>query len=133
MNRKMICIVCPMGCEMEIEKDESGKVIGVSGNRCPHGKVYADKEAVEPMRMLTSTVRIDNGIYSRLPVITSQSIPKDKIKEVMQAIHQVHIKAPVQLGQVIIPKVCGLDADIVASRSMRKVEKSPQVRGYKIV
>ena len=70
------------------------------------------------MRMLTSTVKIENALYPRLPVITSESIPKDRIFQVMQEIDRVTVKAPIRLREVIIKNVCGLPADIIASRSM---------------
>ena len=36
MIRKMTCIVCPNGCELEAEIVD-GKCISVSGNLCPKG------------------------------------------------------------------------------------------------
>ena len=74
-----------------------------------------------PMRMLTSTVRVENGRYPRLPVITSESIPKEMIPQVMAAINSVTVTAPVNLREVVIKNVCGLPADILASRSMKAV------------
>lgn len=122
MEKKFICIVCPIGCELTTETDEEGNLQSVAGNRCGRGKKYAVQESKMPMRMLTSTVKIRHGRYSRIPVISSESIPKDKIFEVMEAIHQAEISAPVQLRDVIIPNVCGLSADIVASRSMSRID-----------
>lgn len=123
MEKTFICIVCPMGCELKAETDEAGKLTAISGNRCKRGKTYAEQECQSPMRMLTSTVKIENALYQRLPVITSQAIPKDKIFQVMEEINRVRVKAPVKLRDVIIKNVCGLAADIIASRSMQEVER----------
>ena len=43
MIRKMTCIVCPNGCELEAEIVD-GKCISVSGNLCPKGAQYAAQE-----------------------------------------------------------------------------------------
>ena len=43
MERKLTCIICPLGCELRVETEDK-KVISVSGNTCPRGKVYAENE-----------------------------------------------------------------------------------------
>lgn len=121
MKQEMICIVCPMSCHIQIEQDDAQNIVAVSGNKCPRGDRYVRKELTAPTRMLTSTVKINGGIYRRLPVITSQDIPKSSMSEVMQAINNIQVEAPVACSQVIISDVCGLGVDIVASRSMNKV------------
>lgn len=43
-NKKMICIVCPIGCHLEVmmdSKSETGYI--VKGARCDKGKVYGVK------------------------------------------------------------------------------------------
>ena len=52
----MICINCPLGCHLTIEKHED--IIEVSGNTCPRGKQYAINELTNPTRTLTTTIRI---------------------------------------------------------------------------
>lgn len=47
MIRKMTCIVCPNGCELEVEIVD-GKCISVSGNLCPKGAQYAAQEVEAP-------------------------------------------------------------------------------------
>ena len=42
--KKLTCIECPIGCDMEVEL-EDGKVLSVTGNSCPRGKLYAENEA----------------------------------------------------------------------------------------
>ena len=43
MEVKLTCIACPMGCPLSVEMD-GDKVINVTGNTCPRGKVYGEKE-----------------------------------------------------------------------------------------
>ena len=46
-TRELTCIVCPRGCQLSVELDGNA-VIGVSGNICPRGKVYAENECTNP-------------------------------------------------------------------------------------
>lgn len=119
MLKEMVCINCPMSCHLSVTL-EDGKVVSVSGNTCPRGVAYAEKELTNPTRMLTSTVLIQGGIHSCLPVISSGDLPKDKIFDVMKEIQRVEVQAPVKVNDVIIENVCGLGVDIIASRSMGK-------------
>ncbi len=109
----MICIVCPIGCELSVERTAEG--VKVEGNKCSRGIPYAEQELIHPMRTITSTVRIDGWIYSVIPVKTSKPIPKDKIVEVMNLLSDVALKAPVKVGDVVIKNVLGLGIDIVAT------------------
>ncbi len=121
-KEEMICIVCPVSCHLEIEMDENNNIVEVKGNQCPRGDVYARKELTNPTRMLTSTVKIVGAMYDRLPVITSSDIPKGTMFDVMKEIAKIEVKAPVQNKQVLIENVCDLGVDIIASRSMAKVD-----------
>lgn len=123
MTKEMICIVCPMSCHLKVELDDGQRIVGVTGNTCPRGDVYARKELTSPTRMLTSTVRVKGGLYPRLPVITSSDIPKEKLFAVMDALNKVQVTAPVAIGAIIISDVCGLGVDIVASRSMPEAKQ----------
>ena len=123
-KEEMICIVCPIGCHLEISVDDDGKVLDVKGNICPRGDVYARKELTFPTRMLTSTVKIHGAMYERLPVITSADVPKDSQFDIMKEIAKVNVEAPVVNGQVLIKDVLGLGVDIIASRSMAKINQN---------
>ena len=112
----LVCINCPMGCHLKIEKVNDELV--VTGNTCERGKQYAINEMTCPKRTLTSTVKIKNAQLKALPVITSNQIPKEKMFEVMKALKGVEVKAPIKVNDVIIKNVCDLGVDIIASRSM---------------
>lgn len=113
---KMICINCPRGCEMDVEKRDNGEV-AVSGNACPRGEAYAKSELVNPTRMVTGLVRIA-GMCKPLPVKTKTAIPKPKIDDVLFALHQTTVQLPVKIGDVIIPNVAGTGVDVVATANM---------------
>lgn len=122
-KEEMICIVCPVSCHLEVTLDDEGNVLEVTGHACPRGDVYARKELTNPTRMLTSTVKINGAMYDRLPVVTSADIPKDSQFDIMNEIAKVSVDAPIVIGQVLINDVLGLGVDIVASRSMAKINQ----------
>lgn len=121
MIKELVCITCPMSCHIQVEIDERNQIKRVMGNSCPRGEKYVRKELTHPERMLTSTVRIEGGIYPMLPVMTDRTIPKDKIYDVMNEIKKIRIQAPVKYRDLIIENVCGTGANIIASRNMDKL------------
>ena len=120
MLKEMICITCPIGCHLTIRQD--GYDIEVTGNTCPRGKQYAIAELTNPTRMLTTTVVIKNALYHQLPVISSAPIPLDKIEEPMKLLKEVAVTAPIYEKDIIMKDIFGLGIDIIASRSMKKVD-----------
>lgn len=119
VKNEMVCIVCPMGCRLTVEKDESSELgYKVSGNKCKRGHDYGIKELTNPTRVITTTVKIKNGILPRIPVKTNGSVPKQLIFECMKVINEVEIVAPVKVGDVVIENILDTGIDIVASRSM---------------
>jgi len=114
----LICISCPRGCHLEVNK--VGSEVVVKGNSCPRGEIYARNELLDPKRTLTTTVAIESSSCRRLPVISSVPLPKGKVVDACRALKDVRVKAPVHLGDVIVKGVLGLDVDIVASKSIEK-------------
>ncbi len=115
----MVCIVCPKGCRLEIE-EKSGEY-KVRGNLCPRGETYAISELTNPMRTLTSTVKIKGGMYPRLSVKSHKPIAKGSLFEVMELLNEVELTAPIKRGQIVIENVCGSEANIIATSDMKKL------------
>jgi CxxC motif-containing protein len=111
MIKKLTCIECPIGCEVEVTL-EDGKVVSVKGNSCPRGKLYAEAEVVCPKRVVTSTVRAENGQI--IPVKTDRPVRKDAIFEVMAKINGTVCKLPVAIGDVLVENICD-DANLVVT------------------
>ncbi len=110
MKRNLTCIVCPMGCSIDVLM-ENGQVLSVTGNSCPRGAEYAKNECISPVRTITSTVRCaDGGV---VPVKTDKPIPKDRIFECMKIINNTVAPLPISAGDVIIEDVFG--SNIVAT------------------
>ena len=113
---KMICINCPKGCELDVEKADDGTV-SVTGNACLRGEEYGRSELVNPTRMVTGLVRVA-GMRKPLPVKTKTAIPKGKIDAVLFALHQTTVQLPVKIGDVIIQNVAETGVDVVATANM---------------
>lgn len=116
-NRKVICIVCPLGCEVEIVSKEDDFII--KGNKCIRGKRYAIKEITNPTRIVTSTVKINNRSFKRLPVRTDKAIPKSKIFQCMAIINSLELETPIRINEVIIENIVGTDSNLISSRSVK--------------
>lgn len=114
MERKLTCIICPLGCEITI-KTEDKTILEISGHTCPRGKAYAESEFTAPKRTVTSTVRCsDGGLVS---VKTDKPIPKEKMSECMKIINSVKAEIPISIGDVIIEDVFG--SNIVATQNKK--------------
>jgi CxxC motif-containing protein len=111
----LICIVCPRGCRIHVDEN-----LNVTGNFCKRGDTYGRNEVTHPMRMITSTVKIQSEILVRLPVMTDRPIPKNQIFSVMEAINLAEVQAPIKIHDVVIKNVLGLGVDIVATRNVEK-------------
>jgi len=113
----LTCILCPMSCSLELTVEEN-RVTSVSGNSCKLGPTYAEKELINPTRVLTTTVEIAGARIPRLPVKTDGEVPKSMIFECMREISAVKAEGPVHSGQVILEDVAGTGISVVATRNM---------------
>lgn len=119
MKRAFTCIVCPNGCELEVEY-EGSRVLHVSGNLCPKGVDYVTQELTDPRRTIASSVRVAGGVLPLASVRTTKPIPKDRIFDVMAAINRCSLTAPVTIGQVLIADVLGLGSDVIVTKNVDK-------------
>ena len=110
---ELTCIVCPNGCTLDVRRD--GEKITVSGNRCPRGEKFAVSELTAPTRTLCTTVATVFPETPVLPVRTSREIPRERLFDVMKEINGVRVSSRVKRGDVIIPNVLELGADIIAT------------------
>lgn len=122
MEKKIICINCPMGCSITVTYEDAKDVSGftVTGNTCPRGEAYAISEVTDPKRTVTSTVLVKSEGAVKVPVKTKEPVPKNKIFDVMKEIHGVSIAAPVRIGDVIIEDCAGTGISIVATDNVAK-------------
>jgi CxxC motif-containing protein len=115
---QIICITCPKGCTLEVTHE--GKTVLSINPGCKRGKEYIQRELVDPRRMVATTVRVQGSTHPLLPVATAAPFPKPRIRELMDALRQVTIAAPVEVGQVVLPDALGTGIDIIASRTVQE-------------
>ncbi len=118
----VVCIMCPVGCEVKIERDDS-KITKIEGYGCEDGKEYAEQEVSSPRRIIMSVVKCIGGDFPTVSVKTSDPIRKGMVDDVMDTISDVRVKAPVCVGDIVIKNVCELDVDVVATRNVEKTEE----------
>ncbi len=118
MARELICICCPRGCHLHVDDD-----LTVTGNFCPRGAKYGAQEVSNPMRTLTSTVKVEGASMPLCPVKTKDPIPKGKIEEAMEEINSVTVIAPIEIGQTIIEDIAKTGVPLVSTAEIKREEK----------
>ncbi len=113
---KILCITCPKGCTLEVTR-EGHTVVEIKPG-CKRGHEYANRELVDPRRMVASTVQVRQGIHPLLPVYTSAPFPKGQISALLAELRQVELSAPITMGAVVIEDALGTGVNILASRDM---------------
>ena len=122
-KRHFTCVTCPIGCEIDVELRDSD-VLSMSGNKCAKGKEFVLQELEEPMRILTTTIRIRGAKWTMLPVRTDEPIPKRLLFEVVKELANIELQAPVAMSDVIVADIAGTGANIVATRSLKRENKA---------
>lgn len=117
--RELVCIGCPIGCQLEVKIDED-KVVEVKGNMCLRGKTYAEKECTNPTRIVTSSVKVEGGEISAVSVKTKSDIPKDRIIQCIEELKGLVVTAPIKAGDIVLENVANTGVDIIATKSIAK-------------
>jgi len=113
--KELICIVCPKGCRLQVDEANN---YSVTGNACERGAEYGHNEIKNPTRVLTSTVKVKNGLYPRCPVKSDVAVPKGKLIEIMQALNNIELTAPINIGQIVLANPAGVEANIIATKKL---------------
>jgi len=112
------CIVCPTGCQ--IQAISKGSDVVFEGYTCKRGLEYAEQEYFEPKRILTTTIRVESGLLPLIPVRSDKPILKDKLNEALIEIAKTQVSAPIEMGDILIENILGLELNIIASRNLAK-------------
>jgi CxxC motif-containing protein len=130
MERKLVCISCPLGCRLTVTWAEETD-IAVTGNKCAKGESYAREEVLAPKRVVTATVEVAaaSGAAAagrsafpqprRLPVKTSAPLLKEHIPALLNQLYRMEVKPPLRCGDVLLKDIAGSGVDIVATRSLK--------------
>lgn len=123
-DKELTCIVCPIGCQMTVEKRAEGK-LKVTGNRCKRGVAYAEVEFNDPRRVITATAAVSQGVFGRLPVRSSGSVPVDRVAPFLAAIYELRLDAPIALGETVATDVASTGIDLVATMPIPLAIEAP--------
>ena len=120
-KKEMICICCPLGCALTVT-EENGE-LKVIGNTCNRGEEYGKKEATNPTRIVTTSVRVKNGVLPVVSVKTEQDIPKGKIMKCIEILREIEVDAPVHIGDVVAENVAGTGIKVTATKNIELLAK----------
>jgi CxxC motif-containing protein len=114
---RLTCVLCPVGCELEVKRDGSTEV-EVSGNQCDKGIPFAVEEVLHPRRNLATSIPIRNAAAKMVSVRLSGRVPREMIFPILAEIARLRPEAPVRRGQVLIAGVLGTGVDVIATRTV---------------
>ena len=115
--RELTCIRCPIGCHICVEM-ENGEVKNITGNSCPRGEEYAAAEVTNPVRTVTSLVKIKGGVRPVVSVKTQSDVPKEKMMDVVEALKNVELTAPVSIGDIAAEDIAGTGISVVVTSNV---------------
>ncbi|MHA1584024.1 MAG: DUF1667 domain-containing protein [Promethearchaeota archaeon] len=126
-ERDIICVICPNSCRLKVWRDKNDQV-QVKGNQCPRGEKYGKSEYIHPVRMLITTMRIENGVLPVIPVRTTIPIPKELIFDAIKIVNQNLCRAPIKMNTVLIKNILGTGVDVISSRDMESSNIQSRVK-----
>lgn len=116
MIDRLTCILCPVGCELDVEGSEGR--LEVRGHQCEKGIGFAEQEVFHPLRNLATSVPLEGTEAKMVSVRLSAPIPRDLIFSVLAEIAGLRPAPPVRRGQVLLRDVLGTGVDVLATRSI---------------
>ena len=116
-DEPLLCIICPKGCHITLES--GGEITGYG---CRRGYEFALQELKDPSAVLTGTAAIEGGTWPRLPCKTTKPIPRALLRAAAVSLSKISVSAPVALGEILVRDLGGLGVDVVATRSMKKMQ-----------
>ena len=118
IKKEIICTVCPRGCR--IAAVGVGDVVEtVDGYSCKRGLEYASAEYAHPVRILTTTVKIEGVDNDLLPVRSAKPVPREKLFFCMDVIRNTVVKTPVMCHDVVVSNICDTGIDVIATKTIQ--------------
>ncbi len=119
ITKNLTCIVCPIGCHLDVTMDAEGKIKDISGNTCKRGFDYAMNEFTDPRRTLTTTVKISGSASDKfVPVRTDAPIPKPMLMKAMEIAAELSASAPVKIGDIICADFIERGINLIACKNV---------------
>jgi CxxC motif-containing protein len=92
----------------------------VEGADCAKGREYAEREATDPRRALTSTVKVRGGCFPLVSARSSAPLPKHMLLPAAASLRGISLQAPVAAGQVILPDIMGTGTALLATGTVER-------------
>ncbi len=115
--KEFTCIVCPVSCNLTVS-EQNGEVT-VEGNQCKRGLNFGINEYTDPKRMITTTVKLNHKELRRLPVISTEPVPKNRLIELVQSLYKIEVTTPVSRGDIVMKNIGNTGVDILATRTVK--------------
>ena len=118
ITKEIICLQCPFACRIEVGiKKDSNEIVSFKNHKCARGEAYARQEVINPVRVLTTTVKIlsEDKEHPLMPVQTEKPIPKEFLKKAMNELAQIVLQPPVRYGDTVLPNLLGTGIDVKAT------------------
>ena len=121
-KKKIICTNCPLGCKINLVYADADEVeiIEAQGDRCKRGLEFAKQEITDPLRVVVTSVRVEDGEIPMASVRSDKPVPLRLMEEIMGVIRQTKVSAPVKRGDIIIENVLNTGANIISTRTVNK-------------
>ena len=114
---RLTCVLCPVGCELVVGRDEAGRP-RVEGNQCDKGVDFALEEVLRPKRNLATSVPVRGTASKMVSVRLRGPVPRHLVFPILAEIARLRPEAPVRRGQVLIADVLGAGVDVIATRTV---------------
>lgn len=97
---RITCTVCPRGCHLKAESTDGHDSV-IKGYACPRGLDYGKRELIHPARILTTTVKMENGML--LPVKSREPVAKEQLLSVSKELKTIVLPdGPYTCGQTVM-------------------------------
>jgi len=108
-----------VGCRVKIYL-ENNQAVRVEGNLCPRGVEYAVSEVLDPKRPFFTVVRVIGGDLPVVSVRSDKPVPKGIIKAIVKELAKVELRAPIQVGEIVLRDVGHLGVNLIATRTVNR-------------
>ena len=82
------------------------------------GRTYVENELKNPMRIVTSSVRVTGGNMPITSVRLTAPVPRNKMMDVIEELRKIRLTAPVSIGQIVIQDILGLGSDVIITKNV---------------
>ena len=124
MAETLTCVLCPVGCELSVER--AGEGLDVRGAQCDKGAGFASNEVLRPRRNLATSVPLAGTADRMISVRLSAPVARDLIFPILAEIGRLRPESPVGRGQVLIKDVLGTGVDVIATRGQVSTFRDPR-------